>query len=95
MPTRPPYPREAYIVTIEKGVPGQTVTWYQLRADHPKPDSLISEHPTAEEAMDAKNVMKTRINHSDMNDSEGTLSISKSYLHHIFETFTLTIKTVN
>lgn len=47
MPTKPPYPREAYIVTIEKGKPGQTVTWYQLRADHPKPDSLISEHPTA------------------------------------------------
>ena len=45
MPTKPPYPREAYIVTIEKGKPGQTVTWYQLRADHPKPDSLISEHP--------------------------------------------------
>ena len=41
-------------VTIEKGKPGQTVTWYQLRADHPKPDSLISEHPTAQEAMDAK-----------------------------------------
>ena len=50
MPTKPPYPREAYIVTIEKGKPGQTVTWYQLRADHPKPDSLISEHPTAQEA---------------------------------------------
>ena len=42
------------IVTIDKGKPGQTVTWYQLRADHPKPDSLISEHPTAQEAMDAK-----------------------------------------
>ncbi|EFH7943165.1 protein YaiA, partial [Escherichia coli] len=26
MPTKPPYPREAYIVTIEKGKPGQTVT---------------------------------------------------------------------
>ncbi|HFU0020370.1 TPA: protein YaiA [Escherichia coli] len=50
MPTKPPYPREAYIVTIEKGKPGQTVTWYQLRAE----DSLISEHPTAQEAMDAK-----------------------------------------
>ncbi|ENU7826435.1 TPA: protein YaiA, partial [Shigella flexneri] len=24
MPTKPPYPREAYIVTIEKGKPGQT-----------------------------------------------------------------------
>lgn len=32
---------------------------YQLRADHPKPDSLISEHPTAQEAMDAKNAMRT------------------------------------
>lgn len=41
MPTRPPYPREARIVTVEKGNPGQTVTWYQLRADHPTPDSLI------------------------------------------------------
>lgn len=59
MPTKPPYPREAYIVTIEKGKLGQTVTWYQLRADHPKPDSLISEHPTAQEAMDAKNAMRT------------------------------------
>lgn len=58
MPTKPPYPREAYVVTIEKGKPGQTVTWYQLRADHPKPDSLISEHPTALEAMDAKNAMR-------------------------------------
>ncbi len=41
MPTKPPYPREAYIVTIEKGKPGQTVTRYQLRAYYPKPDSLI------------------------------------------------------
>ena len=52
MPTQPPYPRQATIVTVEKGTPGQTVTWYQLRADHPKPNSLISEHPS--EAMDAK-----------------------------------------
>jgi len=41
-------------VTIEKGTPGQTVTWYQLRADHPKPDALISEHETEAEALDAK-----------------------------------------
>lgn len=53
MPTQPPYPRQATIVTVEKGTPGQTVTWYQLRADHPKPNSLISEHPSAQEAMDA------------------------------------------
>lgn len=54
MPTNPPYPRKATIVTVEKGTAGQTVTWYQLRADHPKPNSLISEHPSAQEAMDAK-----------------------------------------
>ncbi len=42
MPTRPPYPREARIVTVEKGGQQETVTWYQLRADHPEPDSLIS-----------------------------------------------------
>lgn len=46
MPTKPPYPREAYIVTVEKGTPGQTVTWYQLRADYPEPNALISEHPS-------------------------------------------------
>ena len=51
MPTRPPYPREARIVTVEKGTGDQTVTWYQLRADHPKPDSLISEHETEQEAL--------------------------------------------
>lgn len=54
MPTKPPYPREARIVTVEKGPTGQTETWYQLRADHPKPDSLISEHPSEQEALDAK-----------------------------------------
>lgn len=54
MPSKPPYPRHARIVTIEKGTPGNTVTWYELRADHPRPDSLISEHKTAAEAQDAK-----------------------------------------
>ncbi|XTZ37505.1 protein YaiA [Salmonella enterica] len=54
MPTKPPYPREARIVPVEKGEPGKTVTWYELRADHPKPDSLISEHPSEQEALDAK-----------------------------------------
>lgn len=54
MPSRPPYPREARIVTVEKGQPGQTVIWYELRADHPHPDALISEHKTKAEALDAK-----------------------------------------
>ena len=54
MPNRPPYPREARVVAVEKGPQGQTVTWYQLRADYPEPDSLISEHPTEQEAVDAK-----------------------------------------
>lgn len=54
MPGKPPYPREARVVAVEKGAAGQTVTWYELRADHPKPNSLISEHPTEQEALDAK-----------------------------------------
>lgn len=54
MPGRPPYPREAHINPVEKGAPGKSVTWYELRADHPKPDTLISEHETEQEALDAK-----------------------------------------
>ena len=54
MPDRPPYPRKARVVAVEKGQKGQTETWYQLRADYPTPDSLISEHPVESEALDAK-----------------------------------------
>lgn len=54
MPNRPPYPRQARVVAVEKGAAGQTVTWYQLRADYPTPDSLSSEHPSEQEALDAK-----------------------------------------
>lgn len=54
MPTKPPYPRKAYIVTIKKKKPKQTVTQYQLKANHPKPNSLISKHPTAQKAINAK-----------------------------------------
>lgn len=54
MASNPPYPREARIVAVEKGARDQTVTWYQLRADHPHPDTLISEHETEQEARDAK-----------------------------------------
>ena len=54
MPTQPPYPREARNVAVAKGPAGQGETWYQLRADFPTPDSLISEHPTEQEALDAK-----------------------------------------
>ncbi|ADP11735.1 MULTISPECIES: YaiA family protein [Erwinia] len=54
MPGRPPYPREAFVVPVEKGTPEKSVTWYELRADHPKPDSLISEHESEQEALDAK-----------------------------------------
>ncbi|CUU23160.1 putative protein YaiA [Duffyella gerundensis] len=50
MPSRPPYPREANIVTVGKG----DETRYELRADHPKPNSLISEHDSEQEALDAK-----------------------------------------
>lgn len=54
MASKPSYPREAFIVEVDKGAPGNTVTWYELRADHPKPDSLISEHESEQEALDAK-----------------------------------------
>lgn len=54
MPGRPPYPREAHIVPIKKGTEDNCVTWYELRADHPKPDTLISEHQSEQEAVDAK-----------------------------------------
>ena len=54
MPTRPPYPSEARIVAVEKGPEGQSATWYEVRADHPTPNSLISEHPSEQEARDAK-----------------------------------------
>lgn len=36
MPNRPPYPRQARVVAVEKGAAGQTV-WYQLRADYRLP----------------------------------------------------------
>ncbi|PKH21302.1 hypothetical protein CIG19_15960 [Enterobacterales bacterium CwR94] len=54
MPSKPPYPRQARIVPVEKGESGNTETWYELRADHPKPNTLISEHKTVTEAQDAK-----------------------------------------
>ncbi|MCC3702117.1 YaiA family protein [Rouxiella badensis] len=54
MPSNPPYPRKAEIITVEKGLPGQTEIWYELRADHPKPDTLISEHKSKKEAEDSK-----------------------------------------
>ncbi len=54
MPSRPPYPREARVVAVEKGPEGKKVTWYELRADHPKENSLISEHESEQEAQDAK-----------------------------------------
>ncbi len=54
MASRPPYPREARIVAVEKGPEGKTVTWYELRADHPRENTLISEHKSEQEAQDAK-----------------------------------------
>lgn len=54
MPNRPPYPREARVVAVEKGPQGQTVTGISSVRIIPEPDSLISEHPTEQEAVDAK-----------------------------------------
>ncbi|AIX74585.1 MAG: YaiA family protein [Mixta calida] len=60
MPSRPPYPREARIVQVDKGAAGESVTRYELRADHPKPNSLISEHESEQEALDAKERYESR-----------------------------------
>ncbi|MEA9390761.1 YaiA family protein [Acerihabitans sp. TG2] len=54
MASNPPYPREARIVRKEQGLPGETKQKFELRADHPKPNTLISEHDTESEAQDAK-----------------------------------------
>ncbi|MFH8133625.1 YaiA family protein [Pantoea osteomyelitidis] len=54
MPTRPPYPREARVVSVKKGTPESPSTRYELRADHPHENSLISEHESEQEALDAK-----------------------------------------
>lgn len=54
MASKPPYPREARIVKKEKGLPGQTKDIYELRADHPRPNTLISEHDSEAEARDAQ-----------------------------------------
>ena len=60
MPTKPPYPREARVVAVEKGANGPTVTWYELRADHPKPDTLISNTPPSRKLWTPNGVMKIR-----------------------------------
>lgn len=54
MPTRPPYPREARVVPVKKGTAENPITRYELRADHPHENSLISEHESEQEAQDAK-----------------------------------------
>ena len=38
MPTRPPYPGKRVLSPLKRPQ-GQTVTWYELRADHPTPNS--------------------------------------------------------
>lgn len=53
MASRPEYPRKAWIDTIDKGQPGHSVIWYQLRSDHPHDNALIGEYPDEQEAQDA------------------------------------------
>lgn len=54
MASKPPYPREARIVKKEKGPAVRSKTVYELRADYPHPNTLISEHDTEQEALDSK-----------------------------------------
>ncbi len=53
MPTTSISERSAYRCRCERSRRSGE-TRYQLRADFPTPDSLISEHPTEQEALDAK-----------------------------------------
>lgn len=52
MAKQAPYPRKSWIVEVSNGK-GQ-VGHYELRADHPYSDTLISEHPSKQEALDAQ-----------------------------------------
>jgi hypothetical protein len=54
MANHPEYPRKAWIEEISDGKRPGKVGRYELRADHPKPGSLISEHATYEDALDAQ-----------------------------------------
>lgn len=54
MAAKPPYPRQARIVPVKKGSTENSATSYELRADYPRQDTLISEHTTEQEAQDAK-----------------------------------------
>ncbi|WKX27579.1 YaiA family protein [Tatumella ptyseos] len=54
MAGHPPYPRKAWIVEVSDGQGEEKVGHYELRADHPYPDTLISQYRTRQEAEDAK-----------------------------------------
>lgn len=54
MAGHPSYPRKAWIVEISDGKSDEKVGHYELRADHPYPDTLISQYQTLQEAEDAK-----------------------------------------
>ncbi|WP_241607011.1 YaiA family protein [Rosenbergiella australiborealis] len=54
MAGHPPYPRKAWIVEISDGKGDGKIGHYELRADHPYEDTLISQHGTREDAEDAK-----------------------------------------
>lgn len=54
MAGHPPYPRKAWIIEVCDGQEQDKVGHYELRADHPRPDTLISEHNSRQEAEDAK-----------------------------------------
>lgn len=54
MATKPGYPRKAWIEEISDGKAPGKIGRYELRADHPKQNTMISEHTTYEDALDAQ-----------------------------------------
>ncbi|ANF58053.1 YaiA family protein [Halotalea alkalilenta] len=54
MPDNPGYPREAKIVEVTKGDSSQGVVSFELRGVTPDAGLLLSEHPSMEDALEAK-----------------------------------------
>ncbi|MEE4408161.1 MULTISPECIES: YaiA family protein [unclassified Serratia (in: enterobacteria)] len=51
---RPGYPRTARIVEVDRGDPSLHMHRFEVRTDDIEPNTLLSEHATEQEALDAK-----------------------------------------
>ncbi|OKB68074.1 hypothetical protein BHU62_03535 [Serratia marcescens] len=51
---QPAYPRSARVVVVFRGDPNLNLRRFELRTDDIEPNTLLSEHDTEQEALDAK-----------------------------------------